>query len=63
VRAFRSRKLGEQNGASKLCDVDVRSIRRLLSVRWTQRSIAERFGVSQQTIANIKCEKGWGHVK
>lgn len=56
-------KLGEQNGSAKLRDVDVRSIRRLLSGGWTQLAIAERFGVSQQTIANIKRGKVWGHVK
>lgn len=56
-------KLGEENGAAKLHEVDVRSIRRLLDSAWTQRAIAERFGVSQQTIANIKSGKVWGHVK
>lgn len=56
-------KLGENNGSSKLREVDVRSIRRLLGKGDTQQSIAERFGVSQQTIAGIKAGKRWGHVE
>lgn len=55
-------KRGEQNGAAKLADVEVLSIRRLLSAGRTQRDIAARFGVSQQTIANIKSGKRWGHI-
>lgn len=56
-------KPGETNPAAKLRDVDVRSIRRLLVSGWTQREIAERFNVSQQTISNIKSGKRWRHVK
>lgn len=55
-------KRGEQNGAAKLADVEVLSIRRLLSAGRAQRDIAARFGVSQQTIANIKSGKRWGHI-
>jgi hypothetical protein len=56
-------KLGEENGAAKLLEVDVLSIRRLLSKGDTQRSIAERFNVSQQTVAGIKSGKKWGNLK
>lgn len=56
-------KLGEENGAAKLNDVDVRSIRRLLFKKITQREIAERFDVSQQIVSKIKAGKLWGHVK
>lgn len=56
-------KLGEDNGASKLREGDVRSIRRLLGKGDTQQSIAERFGVTQRTISNIKLGKKWGHLK
>ena len=63
ARIPKPEKLGEENGAAKLREVDVRSIRRLLAAGWRQRAIAERFGVSQQTVANIKSGKAWGHVK
>lgn len=56
-------KLGEENGSSKLLEVDVRSIRRLLEQGHTQQSIADRFGVTQRTISNIKLGKKWGHLK
>lgn len=56
-------KRGEDNGASKLREVDVRSIRRLLQQGNTQQSIADRFGVTQRTISDIKLGKKWGHTK
>ncbi|MRR49333.1 MAG: hypothetical protein EG825_00200 [Rhodocyclaceae bacterium] len=56
-------KRGEDNGASKLQEVDIRSIRRLLSNGDTQQSIADRLGVTQRTISDIKLGKKWGHVK
>lgn len=56
-------KPGEENPAAKLREVDVRTIRQLLAVGWTQRAVAERFNVSQQAIAGIKSGKRWGHVK
>lgn len=62
ARIPKPEKFGEENGSAKLREVDVRSIRRLLSSGWTQRSIAERFSVSQQTIAKIKSGKTWGHA-
>lgn len=56
-------KLGEENGSAKLQEVDVRSIRRLLVKGLTQQEIADRFGVTQRTISDIKLGKKWGHVK
>ena len=56
-------KRGEENGMAKLQEVDVRSIRRLLSTGKTQREIAERFGVAQTLVSDIKLGKKWGHVK
>lgn len=56
-------KLGEENGASKLLEVDVRSIRRLLAKGISQQSIADRFGVTQGAISDIKLGKKWRHVQ
>jgi len=56
------KELGERNGASKLTDVEVMSIRRLLQKGLTQQAIAERFGVTQRTISDIKLRKKWRHV-
>lgn len=55
--------LGEVNGASKLTEGDVVAIRGLLSKGLSQREIAARFKVSQQTISHIKNDKKWRHVK
>ena len=62
ARIPRPIKLGEQNGAAKLTDVDVRSIRRLLHKGVTQQAIADRFAVTQRTISDIKLGKKWRHV-
>ncbi|WP_158618922.1 MULTISPECIES: HNH endonuclease [Pantoea] len=50
---------GERNGAAKLREVDVRSIKRLLEKGWTQRDIAERFGISQSQVSHIKLGRAW----
>ncbi len=54
---------GENNGQSKLTETQVRSIKRLLSKKWTQCSIAERFGVHQSTIFSIKHNEYWKDIK
>lgn len=63
ARIPRTVKCGEENGASKLLEVDVRSIRRLLAQGRTQQEIADRFGVTQRTISDIKLGKKWGHTQ
>ena len=50
---------GEANGAAKLTASAVDEIRRLLAEGMTQRSVGERFGVSQSTISKIKMRKAW----
>lgn len=54
-----SKSYGESNGASKLREVDIRSIRRLLDKGCTQREIAERFGISQSQVSHIKLGRAW----
>jgi hypothetical protein len=63
ARIPRPIKHGEENGASKLTEVDVRSIRRLLAKGLTQKEIAGRFGVSQSAISLIKLGHKWSSVK
>jgi hypothetical protein len=51
---------GEQNGASKLTEDDVREIRELLkSKQLTQWQIASIYGVKQMAISNIHTGKTW----
>jgi hypothetical protein len=50
---------GTANGAAKLSETDVVAIRRLLAKKWTQQAIADRFGVPQSQISNIKRGRGW----
>ena len=50
---------GELGHNSKLSAVDVKEIRRLLSLQIPQKQIAEKFGVSQPTICLINRKKTW----
>lgn len=59
-RKGRGRQLfGVENSASKLTDADVISIR---SSNETTKVAALRYGVSQQTISNIRKRETWKHV-
>jgi hypothetical protein len=54
---------GSQSGTAKLNDEAVREIRAILSLgRESQRSIARRFGVCQQTVSFILTRKVWRHL-
>ena len=53
---------GERNGRSLLTDEAVRTIRVLRKRRIKLRMLAERFGVSLQTIHDIAERKRWKHV-
>jgi DNA-binding transcriptional regulator YiaG len=50
--------LGEANGASRLKELDVKSIRSLFGTI-SQRKIAARFNVSPETIAKIRRGETW----
>jgi len=52
---------GEQCGASKLKEVDVRIIKAAKG-RESQRSLAAHFGVAQPTISDIHRGKSWRHI-
>lgn len=53
---------GSEKPQSKLNEVQVRSIKRLLAKKWKQRDIAERFSVHQTVIRDINLNKTWRHV-
>ncbi len=54
---------GERTGGSKLTEVQVLEIRRLLSSGLPQKQIAQNFGVIRQQISNISLGKRWGWLK
>ena len=54
---------GSDNFKSKLDDDDVRMIREMYEGRFTQRMLANRFGVSQPQINAIVRGLAWTHVR
>ncbi len=57
-----SRCQGEKNGASKLTEENVRSIRAMLADGLTTEKIASMFSVSRKSISKIKNGLAWTHV-
>jgi len=53
---------GEKNGSAKLTEADVLEIRQWLEFGYTQRVIAEMFGVAHSRISMIKTGKHWSHI-
>lgn len=56
------RRVGSRCPSSKLSEHDVMCIKRMISDGARLRVIAERYGVSQPTISEIKAGKTWAHV-
>ena len=54
---------GEKNGRAKLTEQDVKAVKELLKLGYTQRRIAEMFGVWSSTICYINQGKLWKHLK
>jgi DNA invertase Pin-like site-specific DNA recombinase len=54
---------GENNRNSKLRELDVLEIRRMLKEGVNHREIARMFGVSKQTISGIKTGDRWNWLK
>lgn len=53
---------GARNGQSKLTDEQVVEIRRLIAQRVSQTLIAERFGIEQSLVSQIKRGRAWRHL-
>lgn len=62
-RENRAWKLGQPGVNHKLSCEEVKQIRNLLYLAFTQDEIAKRFGVIQAQISNIKNGVHWGHCK
>jgi len=54
--------IGKSNGNSKLDDVKVIEIKKLIG-KLPNKKIGEMFGVNDRTISNIKLNKSWKHIK
>ena len=56
--------IGELNGSAKLTEMQVRAIRDLYETkRWTQQSLATRYGVSRSVVGSIVRREYWTHVE
>ncbi len=54
---------GGQHGQAKVSEADVVAIRELYaSGGWTQKKLAERFGISQPNVSLIVSRAGWTHL-
>lgn len=62
-RARRATRFGQQHAASKLTEELVREIRAAGFVRGQDRRLAEKFGVSRETIRDARTGKLWRHVQ
>ncbi|RLB66252.1 MAG: hypothetical protein DRH08_06660 [Deltaproteobacteria bacterium] len=58
----RSSQLGSAASNAKLCDEDVRRIRRLASIGVTVGFLAETYAVTSPTISRILSGEGWPHL-
>lgn len=55
-------KRGEDQGGSKLKEVDIPRIRELARLGYSQRAMAKEFGVARRTICDVLDGKSWRHV-
>jgi hypothetical protein len=55
-------RIGEQSNCSKLKEIEVREIKRLVDAGVYQSVLAKRFNVSQKHISDIKLGRTWRHV-
>jgi predicted XRE-type DNA-binding protein len=57
-----SQPVGQRHWNAKLAATDVRAVRSLIDQGVSQRSIAQRFGISQVTVSDIARGVGWAHL-
>lgn len=57
------RAVGEQNQSAKLTAAQVREIRELYATgRYSQRALAQQFGVGQNCVCDVVNRKTWRHI-
>lgn len=54
--------IGEKHGHSKLTIIQVKEIKKLIQLGHKQTTIAKKFNISTQTIADIKAKRSWSYV-
>lgn len=54
--------VGENNACSRLTEDDVLNIRHKLSVGEKGRVLSKQYGVTEQTICDIKKRRSWSHI-
>lgn len=55
-------KNGEKHPRSKLKELDIKEIRNMLNEDFTYQEIADKFGLSQSSLADIKFRRTWSHI-
>ena len=57
-------RIGENNGCSKLTDIQVKEIRqKFIPRKYTREMLAKEYGVKASTIKDVVLRKSWNHVK
>ena len=54
---------GEENPRSKVCEADVREIRRRVAEGATRKEVAREFGIKSATVRQIVRRETWKHVE
>ena len=54
---------GGNHPLAKLCENDVRTIRRLRAEGWSQQKIADLVGIAQPNVSQVLLGRTWSHVK
>lgn len=62
IEVLENIKIGSNNGNSKLTEKDIPNIVYMLSIGYTQKEIAEIYGVNQTLISMIKTGRNWVHI-
>lgn len=62
IKGRNAKRHGEAQSMAKLCEADVREIRRLSADGITQAKIADQFGITRQQVSKIALKRRWAHL-